>query len=120
MSLSAAVATYSAKKCRRKSATCRLSQGKKTFGWSQYQRAICLMGYNNGYLYPLLFVEHFDDPLNEQNLAFTVHAEISKISFGDKNFTLDRKKALAWYIRDARRVESGASLKELGLPISAR
>lgn len=78
------------------------------------------MGYNNGYLYPLLFVEHFDDPLNEQNLAFTVHAEISKISFGDKNFTLDRKKALAWYIRDARRVESGASLKELGLPISAR
>ncbi len=94
--------------------------GKKTHGWTEYQCAICLQGYNNGYLYPLLHVEHFDDPLSKHNLAFTSHAETSRISFGEKGIGQEREQALAWYTQDARRVESGASLLKLGLPLTAR
>ena len=93
---------------------------KKTHGWTEYQWAICRKGYNNGYLYPLLFVDHFDDPLSKHNLAFSEHAQTSKISFADKGLTLDREQALVWYANDARRVENGMSLTMLGLPLTAR
>lgn len=92
----------------------------KTHGWTEYQMAICLNGYNNGYLYPLLPVEHFDDPLDENNLAFSAHAETSRISFGERKMSLNRREALAWCMRDALRVEHGTSLLELGLPLTAR
>lgn len=93
---------------------------KKTHGWTEYQCEICRKGYNNGYLYPLLLVDHFDDPMSRNNLAFSEHAETSKISFAEKGMNMDREQALAWYVRDARRVESGNSLKAMGLPLSAR
>jgi glycosyltransferase involved in cell wall biosynthesis len=98
----------------------KITPARKTAGWTEYQQAICLKGYNNGYLYPLLLVEHFDDPLDTRNLAFTTHAGTSAISFSDKNLPMDQEKMLAWYIKDARRVESGESLKKLGLPLCAR
>lgn len=94
--------------------------GRKTFGWTEYQRKICCGGYYNGYLYPLLHVEHFDDPLSEHNLAFTDHVDVSQISFSDKGMAIDRKTMLAWYTRDARRVEAGLSLMQLGLPLRPR
>lgn len=93
---------------------------KKTIGWTEYQYAICRLGYNNGYLYPLLLVDHFDDPMSHNNLAFTEHAATSRISFRDKEIALDREQALAWYVKDARRVESGISLTAMGLPLTAR
>ena len=58
--------------------------------------------------------------MSRNNLAFSEHAETSKISFGDKGMALDRAQALAWYAKDARRVESGASLSMMGLPLTAR
>lgn len=89
---------------------------RKTVGWTEYQSAICCNGYYNGYLYPLLHVDHFDDPLSKQNLAFTKHRETSQISMGDKGI-LDPGSQRAWYIKDAKRVEKGTSLLQLGLPL---
>ena len=54
------------------------------------------------------------------NLAFSDHAATSKISFAEKGMPLEREQALAWYVKDARRVESGASLVMMGLPLTAR
>ncbi|MBQ7607397.1 MAG: glycosyltransferase [Desulfovibrionaceae bacterium] len=91
-----------------------LSVGKlKTHGWTEYQSEICRSGKINGYLWPLLQVEHFDDPLNKHNLAFSEHREISKISLAEKGIPLDRETQLAWYKKDAARVVSGISLKIL-------
>lgn len=84
--------------------------GTKTHGWTWYQHALCQLGYYNGYLYPLLMVDHFDDPLSEHNLAFTEHAEMLKISLGEKFIPMDREAMRAWYQKDLHRVESGASL----------
>lgn len=89
---------------------------RKTIGWTEYQSRICLNGYHNGYLYPLLHVDHFDDPLSKHNLAFTEHRETSTISMGEKNIQ-DRESQLAWYIQDAKRVERGTSLLQLGVPL---
>lgn len=85
----------------------------KTQGWTEYQSNLCRHGYVNGYLWPLLLVRHFDDPLDPNNLAMTAHLENSKISMGEKGIALDRKSLLAWYAEDAARVVSGVSLKNL-------
>lgn len=94
-----------------------VTPGRKTFGWTEYQTNLSMNGYVNGYIYPLLLVEHFDDPMSKHNLAFTKHLAVSQISMGDKDIELDRKKQLAWYVKDAKRVESGASLLRFGLPL---
>lgn len=91
-----------------------VNPAKKSFGWTEYQKKIFKNGYLNGYLYPLLLVEHFDDPLSQYNLAFTKHLNVSKISMGEKGIGT-RQEQLKWYIRDAKRVESGASLAEMGV-----
>ncbi|ACS78652.1 glycosyltransferase [Maridesulfovibrio salexigens] len=93
-----------------------IDQTKKTTGWTEYQQAIARSGYLNGYLYPLLLVEHFDDPLSEYNLAYTKHREMSVISMGEKGIS-NREEQLKWYIRDAKRVEMGVSLAQLGFKV---
>lgn len=85
----------------------------KTHGWTEYQMQICRQGQINGYLWPLLLVEHFDDPLSSHNLAFSKHREISQITMGEKGIALDRNAELAWYTNDAARVVSGISLQRL-------
>jgi hypothetical protein len=85
-------------------------------GWTGYQKGLARKGYVNGYLFPLLLVEHFDDPLSEYNLAFTDHLETSRISMGEKGIP-DQEEQLHWYTKDAKRVEAGTSLRELGLPV---
>lgn len=82
---------------------------KKTYGWTEYQINIYNNGYVNGYLYPLLYVEHFDDPKSEYNLVFTTHKNNSQISLSDKGIK-DFDSLLKWYAKDARRVVSGESL----------
>lgn len=86
---------------------------QKTLGWTGYQKEIFRRGYINGYLYPLLQVEHFDDPLDPHNCSLGIHRDASLHSFGDKGIALDRREILAWYVRDAARVVSGISLKEI-------
>lgn len=87
---------------------------QKTHGWTEFQINVCRkQGLVNGYIYPLLMVEHFDDPLSPHNLAMTLHRETSLISMGEKGISLDRKAQLAWYAKDAARVVSGESLKLL-------
>jgi glycosyltransferase involved in cell wall biosynthesis len=93
-----------------------VTPGWKTMGWTGYQRGLAKKGYVNGYLFPLLLVEHFDDPLSEYNLAFSDHLETSQISMGEKGIS-DREELLYWYAKDAKRVEAGTSLRELGLPV---
>ncbi|WP_291325476.1 glycosyltransferase [Desulfovibrio sp. UCD-KL4C] len=90
---------------------------RKTFGWTEYQQEIARSGYCNGYLYPLLNVEHFDDPVSKYNLAYTKHADTSKISMGDKGIS-NREEQLKWYIKDAKRVEMGRSLTDMGIAVS--
>ena len=84
-----------------------------THGWTKYQEELCRRGSFNGYLWPLLMVEHFDDPLDGRNLAMTAHRENSVISMGEKGIALDHESQLAWYARDAARVVSGAALMRL-------
>ena len=84
---------------------------RKTHGWTEYQEEICRRGLVNGYLWPLLQVEHFDDPLDTHNLAFSKHLDTSQISMGEKGIALDRESLLAWLKADAARVVSGISLK---------
>lgn len=86
---------------------------QKTIGWTEYQKEIFVRGYMNGYLYPLLMVEHFDDPLDPRNCSLGAHKAASLASFEDKKLALDHKEILTWYVRDAARVVSGISLKEI-------
>ena len=84
----------------------------RTHGWTQYQENICRNGYINGYLYPLLLVRHFDDPMDSKNLAFTKHKNNSIISMGEKGIS-DHKSLLEFYKRDVNRVISGISLQRV-------
>lgn len=86
---------------------------RKTIGWTEYQQEIFMRGHMNGYLYPLLMVEHFDDPLDPRNCSLGIHKTASQASFEDKGMNLDRQEILKWYIRDAARVVSGVSIKEI-------
>ncbi|MDD4701687.1 MAG: glycosyltransferase [Desulfovibrio sp.] len=86
---------------------------RKTHGWTEYQQEIFRRGYVNGYLYPLLLVEHFDDPLDPRNCSLGAHKATSMTSFAEKGMALDRREILSWYVRDAARVVSGISMKEI-------
>ena len=85
----------------------------KTHGWTEYQAEICRRGYINGYLWPLLQVAHFDDPLDTHNLLFSKHKEISQISMREKGIAFNHEALLKWYTNDAARVVSGISLKKV-------
>jgi GT2 family glycosyltransferase len=86
---------------------------KKTYGWTEYQKRMFAAGYVNGYVYPLLYVEHFDDPLSKHNLVFTEHRKQSEISLSDKGIK-SFDEMLAWYAKDAGRMVAGESLAEFG------
>lgn len=86
-----------------------VTPGKKTYGWTEYQISIYKSGYVNGYIWPLLYVEHFDDPLSQYNLTFSEHAKSSAVSLSDKGIR-DHQDMLRWYARDALRVVRGDSL----------
>lgn len=82
-----------------------------THGWTEYQEGIFLkQGLVNGYIWPLLFVEHFDDPLSDHNLSITENLETSIISMREKGILPDLDSQLEWYKRDAARVVSGISI----------
>ena len=83
----------------------------KTIGWTEYQISILQHGYYNGYLYPFLLVEHFDDPRNTNCEMFTTHIASSNISMREKRIATP-EALVPWYQEDVRRIESGISLKQ--------
>ncbi len=87
--------------------------GKKIMGWTEYQHALDASGYLNGYLYPLLFVDHMDDPRSPNCLLQSNYLDYAKTVWKERKIQVEDERIVSeWIRRDARRAMTGESLRQ--------
>jgi len=86
---------------------------RKIMGWTEFQHAIDNAGYLNGYYYPLMYVDHMDDPRSEHHLSNATYLKYTRHVWRDRKIDVQDPSIITqWIIKDARRVMRGDSLQK--------